>query len=296
MALLSPANLLTLHYSVANQIKNLKTAPSRRYQYADCSSKYQVTTIPDPSLFDPSPSQDAANGHAAIDHKTWEYTLEGDHKEWLFIFDIDPNIVEAVAEAGKTTVHVPNGDLGPLFGTLRHARGSQTTTGQLVENVERQGVFVDKVHAHRWIRSPAVDGTLRRAVDRYDKFLHLFRLYPGQFLVLTLDVDLVWHTHRCSAAKYRAEIDRTIRFKLSPPHVDHTQPTSHIALLTKKADIFYAYPAYPRFSLHWVRAQGSEIANNGPGTRKPNGRPSGPPYVMPLGIPITTTFPARTRR
>lgn len=83
----------------------------------------------------------------------------------------------------------------------------------LVENVERQCVFVDKMHAHRWIRSPAVNGTLRRAIDRYDDFLHLFRLYPNKFLVPTLDIDLVWHTHQCSAAKYRTFVtERVGRF------------------------------------------------------------------------------------
>ncbi|KAL2820939.1 hypothetical protein BDW59DRAFT_164486 [Aspergillus cavernicola] len=91
----------------------------------------------------------------------------------------------------------------PFLNTIKKAHLAQEQNKALVDNVKRQCVFVDKMHAHRWIRSPAVQGTLRRAVDRYDKFLHLFRLYPHQFLVPTLDVDLAWHTHQCSAENYR---------------------------------------------------------------------------------------------
>lgn len=64
-----------------------------------------------------------------------------------------------------------------------------------------------------WIRSPALSGTLRRATDRYAKFLHLLKrkapplgedgsgktIVLGAIIVPTLDIDLVWHTHQCSA-------------------------------------------------------------------------------------------------
>jgi hypothetical protein len=98
----------------------------------------------------------------------------------------------------------------PLVQIILKARATRGSNEALVNNVERQVVFVDKMHGHRWIRSPAVHGTLRRAVDRYDKFLHLFRLYPNTFLVPTLDVDLVWHTHQCSAENYRAFVTERV--------------------------------------------------------------------------------------
>jgi hypothetical protein len=69
------------------------------------------------------------------------------------------------------------------------------------------------MHAHLWISSPAVEGTLHRALDRYDKFLQLFKLYPGTTLVPTLDIDLVWHTHQCSPQQYRdSTLKRAGRF------------------------------------------------------------------------------------
>ncbi|KAH7134605.1 hypothetical protein B0J13DRAFT_85443 [Dactylonectria estremocensis] len=73
----------------------------------------------------------------------------------------------------------------------------------LIANVTRQLVFVDKMHAQLWIRSPALAGTLTRAVERYENYLELFQLYPGKMLVPTLDIDLVWHTHQLSAKNYR---------------------------------------------------------------------------------------------
>jgi hypothetical protein len=84
---------------------------------------------------------------------------------------------------------------------------SSSTVKQLVDNVERQRVFVQKMNAHLWIRSPALQGTLRRAVERYDKYLQLFRLYPGKMLVPTLDIDLVWHTSQLSPAAYNASME-----------------------------------------------------------------------------------------
>ena len=86
----------------------------------------------------------------------------------------------------------------------------------LKENVERQMNFVEKMHNHLWICSPAAQGTLRRAVDRYTKFLELFKAHPGTVLVPTLDIDLVWHTHQCSAAEYQ-----TLTMDQTGQYIDH---------------------------------------------------------------------------
>ncbi|RDW76826.1 uncharacterized protein DSM5745_06818 [Aspergillus mulundensis] len=169
-----------------------------------------------------------ADIHAAIDPDTWKYTLPSEHSDWLLnTHGLDSNLVETLAHSGKKDTLIQNvlhafyepqkrskqHSTSRLSQTLRKARQTQELNKPLVENVERQCVFVDKMHAHRWIRSPAVAGTLRRAVDRYGKFLHLFRLHPDQFLVPTLDVDLVWHTHQCSAGRYRTFVtERVGRF------------------------------------------------------------------------------------
>lgn len=87
---------------------------------------------------------------------------------------------------------------------------------RMISNIQRQTTFIDKMHSHLWLRSPALLGTLRRAIDRYDKFVRLFGLYPGKMLVPTLDIDLVWHTHQLYAGGYESAMrQRTGRF------VDH---------------------------------------------------------------------------
>lgn len=73
---------------------------------------------------------------------------------------------------------------------------------QLRDAVVRQMSFITKMNAHLWIRSPALEGTLRRAITRYTKFLKLMALYPKTMFVPTLDIDLVWHTHQCSPSQY----------------------------------------------------------------------------------------------
>lgn len=72
----------------------------------------------------------------------------------------------------------------------------------LKDAVLRQVSFVDKMWDKLWIRSPGLDGTIRRALGRYEQFLRLFKIYPSQMFVPTLDIDLAWHTHQCSPSKY----------------------------------------------------------------------------------------------
>ena len=79
--------------------------------------------------------------------------------------------------------------------------------------VIRQSVFVEKMNGLLWIRSPALDGTLRRAIDRYTKFLKILKDHPGNMIVPTLDIDLAWHTHQCQGMGYRQSmIKRVGRF------------------------------------------------------------------------------------
>ncbi|KAL2022442.1 hypothetical protein VTK56DRAFT_5271 [Thermocarpiscus australiensis] len=179
--------------------------------------------------------------HAAINSKDWTYTQPGISALWTKgHVNMEPNLFRYLCEAGKASNsvstalarygererHVRTISLGESLNSsqgltdsdaaflalLRQTELDKETNKPLVENVQRQASFVDKMHAQLWIRSPAVEGTLRRARDRYDKFLRLFRLYPGTVLVPTLDVDLAWHTHQCSAQAYAASVRRRTGF------------------------------------------------------------------------------------
>ncbi|KAI9375936.1 hypothetical protein BJX61DRAFT_548457 [Aspergillus egyptiacus] len=157
--------------------------------------------------------------HTSIDSSTWTYTVSPDHKSWLSkTAGMDANLLEALVEGSK-----PGGvtrdllselrkevfssrkdaSLDPLTRAINIAGTEKQQNKPLVDQALRQGDFVDKMHAHCWIRSPAVEGTLRRALSRYDKSLQLFQLYPEISLVSTMDVELVWRTHQCSADNYR---------------------------------------------------------------------------------------------
>jgi hypothetical protein len=89
---------------------------------------------------------------------------------------------------------------------LRRAESARKEVRSLAEHVVRQGVFLDQMHEQLWIRSPVLEDTLRRAVDRYDKFSRLFKEEVRATLVPTMDIDLVWHTHQLFHMRYRASM------------------------------------------------------------------------------------------
>ncbi|KAH7158700.1 hypothetical protein DER46DRAFT_627175 [Fusarium sp. MPI-SDFR-AT-0072] len=146
----------------------------------------------------------------------WDY-LPRVNFPWKLIHDSIRSqgpIRDAWVVTGKTW-EVPEGEAvipGTLLKSIIQQGNMQTQDigkpyasrfiGKLVDNVERQRVFVEKMNAHLWIRSPALQGTLRRAVERYERYLRLFKLYPGKMLVPALDIDLVWHTSQLSATAY----------------------------------------------------------------------------------------------
>ncbi|RGP80190.1 hypothetical protein FLONG3_1724 [Fusarium longipes] len=137
--------------------------------------------------------------HNAIDSQgpirdTWAYdsdTWEAPKGKSVY----SGNLLHSIIKDGNTK----DLDIGKVF--------RPPIVGRLVDNVERQRVFVEKMNAHLWIRSPAFQGTLQRAVERYEDYLELFRLYPSKMLVPTLDIDLVWHTSQLSPAAYKTSME-----------------------------------------------------------------------------------------
>jgi hypothetical protein len=171
--------------------------------------------------------------HDAINSRDWTYALPAAAEEWtrthaglepdLFRYlesGADDRISTILARYGQRHVQIiPLGELldmqdrleprdAAFLGVLKQTEANKHADQPLADNVRRQAAFVDKMHLQLWIRSPALAGTLRRAVDRYAKFLRLFALYPGKMLVPTLDIDLAWHTHQCSAQAYAESVRR----------------------------------------------------------------------------------------
>ncbi|KAI1150110.1 hypothetical protein F4825DRAFT_463625 [Nemania diffusa] len=165
--------------------------------------------------------------HSAIDSENqhWPFELSGRDRDWFQektglhpdLFGFLTNDHKAFASRG-TDEHrelrledIPEISIGDssldlaelkFLDSCRVAVSKDNTVEKLVDAVQRQSAFVDKMEKQLWIRSPAVEGTLSRGITRYERFLKLFKLYPGKMLVPTLDIDLVWHTHQCSSAQY----------------------------------------------------------------------------------------------
>ncbi|KAK7630790.1 hypothetical protein IWX48DRAFT_164987 [Phyllosticta citricarpa] len=103
------------------------------------------------------------------------------------------------------------------------ACGTEQLINEIAAAVNRQYSFVEKMEQHLWLRSPAPEGTLRSATERYDKLVKLLKWHPKTMLVPTLDVDLVWHTHQCAGTQYQADMEQwTGKFidhndKVGPP-------------------------------------------------------------------------------
>ncbi|KAI7216520.1 hypothetical protein KC333_g4776 [Hortaea werneckii] len=71
----------------------------------------------------------------------------------------------------------------------------------LVGAVIRQGSFIEKMHHIDWLHSPALFGTTKRLMTKYDRFVRI--LADGQNMAVpTLEVDLAWHTHQLSPSGY----------------------------------------------------------------------------------------------
>ncbi|PLB45996.1 hypothetical protein P170DRAFT_439690 [Aspergillus steynii IBT 23096] len=182
--------------------------------------------------------------HASIDPHEWKYHLPEHHTAKLQSTNLEPDLLETLIQTAKSNTEVSsllsrfsctkrgiletfniirkyNKDKPPLprpqsFLENIHSSFLQSQTQEnksLIDQIQRQVSFVEKMDAQLWIRSPAVKGTLGRGIERYEKFLQLLKLYPKKSLVPTLDVDLVWHTHQCSAGRYReAMLERVGRF------------------------------------------------------------------------------------
>ncbi|KAH6993149.1 hypothetical protein EDB82DRAFT_167901 [Fusarium venenatum] len=156
--------------------------------------------------------------HEAIDNNEWRFILNpiaasrygSSHG---FVPDLYNDMVSWKTLSNATRQGVPRMRIKRLlyppkvyespckeYADLFETFGS-TLAEQLRDAVLRQASFVDKMNSYMWIRSPALDGTIRRGISRYLNFCKLIKMSKNT-VVPTLDIDLVWHTHQCTAKYY----------------------------------------------------------------------------------------------
>ncbi|KAJ5520066.1 hypothetical protein N7463_000519 [Penicillium fimorum] len=86
----------------------------------------------------------------------------------------------------------------------RYWENSSPFAIDLIGAVIRQGTFVDKMENIGWIRSSHLRSTMGHFISKYDVFFQIMTKNKGHAVVPTLDIDLIWHTHQLSPARYYA--------------------------------------------------------------------------------------------
>lgn len=72
------------------------------------------------------------------------------------------------------------------------------TSGLLKDMWDSHSEWVDRTCHFLWIRSPALQFTLKGARQRYQQFFDLLASRPGTPMVPTSDIELIWLTHQSS--------------------------------------------------------------------------------------------------
>ncbi|EFQ32613.1 uncharacterized protein GLRG_07627 [Colletotrichum graminicola M1.001] len=117
--------------------------------------------------------------------------------------------------------------------THRSPTGTPLFTYPLAAAIRRQLSFSTKMARHAWLRSPSLASTLARSRARYARFFQLIAAHPRTVMVPTLDIDLVWHTHQLSPARYLAFSKRAVAGRL----VDHDDEIADETLGALAADM-----------------------------------------------------------
>lgn len=115
------------------------------------------------------------------------------------------------------------------------AVNTQLTSSSRID-ILRQFDFVDRMGKQAWLRSPALDGTLNRAVHRYFELLMLFKKYPGNVFVPAPDIDLVWRTHLLSPQSYLLETSELVGHCV--PYDDNISKDTFAKRLGTTEDLF----------------------------------------------------------
>lgn len=69
----------------------------------------------------------------------------------------------------------------------------------LTAAVRRHGAFIAKMHVLDWLH---LTSTTRSLLTKYERYFAILPRFPDQIAVLTLDIDLAWHTHQLSRPNY----------------------------------------------------------------------------------------------
>ncbi|MCJ1445055.1 MAG: hypothetical protein MMC23_005560 [Stictis urceolatum] len=114
----------------------------------------------------------------------------------------DPHILKRASATGKYAVSYKEERIAIRKMMACYWDNSSIFSMDLASAVIRQGSFVDKMHDIDWLHSPAVVSTMKRLIQKYERYINIIATNPNNVAVPTLDVDLAWHTHQTSSRSY----------------------------------------------------------------------------------------------
>ncbi|KAJ3131282.1 hypothetical protein HK100_006554 [Physocladia obscura] len=174
---------------------------------------------------------------SVLDEKTGNINVEKAHHDLTIIFHRADTIVGLFSSMAETPQSCRWDDIFSALqdhleilrrnGRLWNASVRVTTLPQIIQayrgiptslSLDLIGAAIRQRKFSRKIVSGAVDwgerNALAKAIFRYRRFIDLMKVKPTNFLVPTLDVDLIWHTHQLFPENYKnfglREIGRVI--------------------------------------------------------------------------------------
>ncbi|KAK1749752.1 hypothetical protein QBC47DRAFT_395263 [Echria macrotheca] len=142
--------------------------------------------------------------HAAISADSTTFTLSKPQTKHIALLGLASDLLESLKSRNETSANVfeiMSDDIGRLETENAHLPCLVLPPVDLAAAVHRQAAFSLKMARFGWIHSPHADSTLRKSITRYGNFFSILAVV-GPTAVPALDIDLVWHTHQLSPARY----------------------------------------------------------------------------------------------
>ena len=155
--------------------------------------------------------------HTMIDTTDRTFRLPVENAEiFTEITGMQPDLLESLIEGPKDAL---TADEGSNFGLAPREVSIQGFFADFDTVRQKHDGWVDRMCHYVWIRSPALDFTLRNAQHRYRELFDLLASGLITQLAPTPDVELAWLTHRLSPSSYvnfsKASVGRIVKHNVT---------------------------------------------------------------------------------
>ena len=121
-------------------------------------------------------------------------------KNFLALTGLQPDLLDTLVGCGDRDAGVKSTRRALPSGFLASAMTEDVEFPQLINS---QDHWVNQMCHYLWIRSPALESTLKRAQSRYRQHFDLIGTLTNSNLEAAPDVNLVWLTHQITPSEYR---------------------------------------------------------------------------------------------